>query len=401
MGLSRSLHWFSWYSKWIVMSIISYIFVTLFLCVPIIGKEAIFQKSNFFLIWLFFFFYCSSIITFCFLVSVLFQKAPSVNGVGTTLFFVTYVPYYVYGNSFETLNYIVKWLICLPVNSSMGVVISIVLNMEANQVGLDFSNMFTHIAGFGFSFGEVLFCLVLSTMIHVLITVYIEMVFPGEVGVPKPWYFPIQSCLKLIRKDKDENNARYSLGSFDAKTGVTSDNFEEDPKHLNATVKLENLTKFFGPNKAVDGLSLNMYEDQITVLCGHNGAGKTTAMNMLIGMLPPSSGTAFINGFDITTELKEARKSIGICPQANILFNDLTVREHIIFFCKLKGMKDGKKIDQEVQKYVDMLGLKDKMNSRSKSLSGGQKRRLSIVNALCGQSSFVILDEVNFKFKIF
>lgn len=117
-------------------------------------------------------------------------------------------------------------------------------------------------------------------------------------------------------------------------------------------------------------------------------------MNMLIGMVPPSSGTAFINGFDITTELNEARKSIGICPQSDILFNDLTVREHIIFFCKLKGMRDGKKINEEVKKYVDMLGLKEKKNSRSKNLSGGQKRRLSIANALCGKSTFVILDEV-------
>lgn len=117
-------------------------------------------------------------------------------------------------------------------------------------------------------------------------------------------------------------------------------------------------------------------------------------MNMLIGMVPPTSGTAYINGFDITTELDEARNSIGICPQHDILFNDLTVREHIIFFCKLKGMKSGKEIDEEVDKYLDMLGLRAKKNSRSKNLSGGQKRRLSIANALCGRSTFVILDEV-------
>lgn len=122
--------------------------------------------------------------------------------------------------------------------------------------------------------------------------------------------------------------------------------------------------------------------------------GKTTAMNMLIGMIPPTSGRATINGYDITTEIDQARNSIGICLQDNILFNDLTVGEHIIFFCRLKGMKDSSKIKNEVEKYTSMLGLDDKKDQRSKSLSGGQKRRLSIANALCGDSTFVILDEV-------
>lgn len=274
MGLSRTIHWVSWYLKWIIMSLISYLFVTLFLCVPIIGDNAIFERSKFFLIYLFFFFYCSSVITFCFFVSVLFQRAPSVNAIGVTVFFVTYAPYYVYGSSFDTVEYALKWLMCLPVNTSLGIAVSIVLNLEANQVGLNFSNIFSHVPGFDFSFGETLCCLILSTVIHILITVYIEMVFPGEIGIPKPWYFPIQSILKMIRNDKETLDVHYSRGSIDAKIGITFDNFEEEPKHLNATVRLENLTKYFGKNIAVDNLSLNMYQDQIFVLCGHNGAGE-------------------------------------------------------------------------------------------------------------------------------
>jgi ATP-binding cassette, subfamily A (ABC1), member 3 len=116
-------------------------------------------------------------------------------------------------------------------------------------------------------------------------------------------------------------------------------------------------------------------------------------MSMLIGMIPPTSGNAYINGFDIVTDIEKARNSIGICPQHNILFDNLTVREHIIFFCRLKGMRDSKKINEEVQKYIKILELTK--NVRSKALSGGQKRRLSIANALCGQSTFVILDEVD------
>lgn len=274
MGLSKTLHWLSWYTKWMIMSVVSYTIVTLFLCIPIIGDTAIFSRSNFFLIWIFFVFFCSSVITFCFLICVLFQKAPSNDGIGVILFFATYIPYYVYGTRFAELAYAVKWLVCLPLNSSLGIAISMALNAEVNLHGITFANFFKHMGGFQFSFGEVLICLIISSAIHILITIYIELVFPGDVGVPKPWYFPIQSCISLIRKSKDKTfDANFSSGSNDAKT--SSDYFEEDPKHLNPTVKIENLTKYFGSSIAVNNLSLNMYQDQIFVLCGHNGAGNS------------------------------------------------------------------------------------------------------------------------------
>lgn len=274
MGLSKTLHWLSWYTKWMTMSVISYTFVTLFLCIPIIGSEAIFSLSNFFLIWIFFLLYCSSVISFCFVICVLFQKAPSIDGIGSILFFTTYIPYYVYGGDFEGLAYAVKWLMCLPVNTSLGIGIKMALNMNANLRGITFSNLFSHLQGFQFSFGEVLICLILSTIIHILITVYIEMVFPGDVGMPKPWYFPIKSCLSLIKgRDKSKVENR-NLNGVNANDVRTNENFEEEPKYLTPTVRLENLTKYFGSNVAVDNLSLNMYQDQIFVLCGHNGAGK-------------------------------------------------------------------------------------------------------------------------------
>lgn len=136
-----------------------------------------------------------------------------------------------------------------------------------------------------------------------------------------------------------------------------------------------------------------MYEDQITILLGHNGAGKTTTLNMLTGMFAPTSGTAFLNDHDIRMDIDEARKSLGLCPQHNILFDDLTVREHLIFFCRLKGINSKQDMDEEISKYVNLLDLSDKINALSKTLSGGQKRKLSIGVALCGNSKIVMLDE--------
>ena len=79
-----------------------------------------------------------------------------------------------------------------------------------------------------------------------------------------------------------------------------------------------------------------MYEGQITALLGHNGAGKTTTMSVLTGLYTPTLGDAVINGYSILTDMDEIRKSLGLCPQHNVLFDRLTVKEHLMLFGMLK-----------------------------------------------------------------
>lgn len=136
--------------------------------------------------------------------------------------------------------------------------------------------------------------------------------------------------------------------------------FEEEPRHLRAGVEIKNLRKVFDKKAAVQRLSLNMFEDQITVLLGHNGAGKTTTMSMLTGMITPTSGTAMVNGYDIRTEMPGVRSSLGLCPQHNIIFDELSVAEHLYFFSKLKGLQRSE-IPDEIDKYVQLLELEDKV----------------------------------------
>lgn len=115
-------------------------------------------------------------------------------------------------------------------------------------------------------------------------------------------------------------------------------------------------------------------------------------MSILTGMISPSSGTAIINGKDIRKDMNSIRSSIGFCPQHNILFDSLTVREHITFFSLLKGLpKD--ETEREVEKYVKLLKLEDKIDTKSKDLSGGMKRKLSVGIALCANSRIVLFDE--------
>jgi ATP-binding cassette, subfamily A (ABC1), member 3 len=103
-------------------------------------------------------------------------------------------------------------------------------------------------------------------------------------------------------------------------------------------------------------------------------------MSMLVGMISPSSGTALVNGKDIRKDINAVRASIGLCPQHNILFDDLTVREHISFFSRLKGLHHSE-VDREVDKYVKLLKLENKIDARAGSLSGGMTRKLSCLTS--------------------
>lgn len=122
------------------------------------------------------------------------------------------------------------------------------------------------------------------------------------------------------------------------------------------------------------------------------GAGKSTAISMMVGMVQPTSGKIIINGTDIQKGPRHARNSIGFCLQHNIFFDEFTVREQLQFFTRLKGLS-GKDAEKEVSKYLEILELKPKMNAVTSSLSFGMKRKLSVGLALCGGSRVIFCDE--------
>ncbi|KAK3610642.1 hypothetical protein CHS0354_009107 [Potamilus streckersoni] len=115
-------------------------------------------------------------------------------------------------------------------------------------------------------------------------------------------------------------------------------------------------------------------------------------MGMLTGFIPPTSGTAIVNGHDIRTDISKVRENLGLCPQHNILFESMTVEEHLKFFALLKGCS-WRDVNKEMKHMVTVLGLEGKQGVQSHTLSGGQKRKLSVGIALVADSKVIILDE--------
>merc|ERR1719454_2278901 len=105
-----------------------------------------------------------------------------------------------------------------------------------------------------------------------------------------------------------------------------------------AALQIKDLVKEFGGDRAVDGMNLEVKRGEIFALLGHNGAGKTTAINCITGMLPMTSGSVHVCGINVETELQEARRYLSVCPQDNPLYLEFTVDDHLEFFAALRGV---------------------------------------------------------------
>ena len=147
-----------------------------------------------------------------------------------------------------------------------------------------------------------------------------------------------------------------------------------------------------GVRNAVNHLSLSIKAGEVMALIGPNGAGKSTTMSILAGLISPTAGTCEIRGLSSAQEMPIIRTFLGMCPQHNVLFPKLTVDDHMRCFAVLKGAVFGD-LTAVVDEALREVGLFDKKDAIATTLSGGQKRKLSLAIAMLGGSSVVFLDE--------
>lgn len=157
-------------------------------------------------------------------------------------------------------------------------------------------------------------------------------------------------------------------------------------------MEINGLLKEFGTLKAVNNITLNLYNKNIFCLLGHNGAGKTTMISLLTGLIDKTAGSIKMLGKELEDNLKSLRKSIGICTQKEVLYEDMSFEEHLHFIGKIKGIHP-KNMKSEIEKVIKMTKTEKERKKLSKQLSGGNKRKLSLCMALIGGSKIVFLDE--------
>ncbi|EGG23740.1 ABC transporter A family protein [Cavenderia fasciculata] len=145
---------------------------------------------------------------------------------------------------------------------------------------------------------------------------------------------------------------------------------------------------------AVDGIWFGVESGQCFGLLGHNGAGKTTLVNIMTGILNCDRGDGFIDRFSISKERESSFSSVGSCPQTDILFDNLTIREHLQLFSSIKGAsKEDSQV--EINYFIEKFRIAEHADKKSKELSGGTKRKLSVACCLVGSPRIVFLDEAS------
>ena len=163
----------------------------------------------------------------------------------------------------------------------------------------------------------------------------------------------------------------------------------------NIVVSLQDVTKKFGSLTVLDGMSLDIYEHEVVVLCGPSGGGKSTLLRTINGLEKIDSGKIIYRGQEVThRNIREIRKHIGMVFQQFNLFSNLTVKDNLLI-APIKTQKKNKdEMLQKAKEYLEVFGIADKLDAYPHQLSGGQKQRVAIVRALCMHPEVLLFDEV-------
>nr|XP_024207629.2 phospholipid-transporting ATPase ABCA7 isoform X7 [Pan troglodytes] len=382
MGLSRAVLWLGWF-----LSCLGPFLLSAALLVLVLKLGDILPYSHPGVVFLFLAAFAVATVTQSFLLSAFFSRANLAAACGGLAYFSLYLPYVL----------CVAWRDRLPAGGRVAASLlspvafgfgceSLAL-LEEQGEGAQWHNVGTRPTADVFSLAQVSGLLLLDAALYGLATWYLEAVCPGQYGIPEPWNFPFRRSYWCgPRPPKSPAPCPTPL---DPKVLV-----EEAPPGLSPGVSVRGLEKRFpgSPQPALRGLSLDFYQGHITAFLGHNGAGKTTTLSILSGLFPPSGGSAFILGHDVRSSMAAIRPHLGVCPQYNVLFDMLTVDEHVWFYGRLKGLSAAV-VGPEQDRLLQDVGLVSKQSVQTRHLSGGMQRKLSVAIAFVGGSQVVILDE--------
>lgn len=157
-------------------------------------------------------------------------------------------------------------------------------------------------------------------------------------------------------------------------------------------IVFDNVSKRYGSHQALTEVSFTVPKGQILGLLGQNGAGKTTAMNILTGCLAPSGGSVSIGGYDVMLSPRDAKRLLGYLPEAAPLYDEMTVRAYLKFACELKETEKHA-IAPHVEAVADKAGLKEVLDRKIGNLSKGYRQRVGVAQALCASPEVIVLDE--------
>ncbi|XP_017656136.2 ATP-binding cassette sub-family A member 8-B [Nannospalax galili] len=383
--VEKKQRWLSW-----GLLYAGFVFIMALFLALVIKSVQFFVLSSFAVVFTLFLFYGLSMIALAFLMSVLIKKSFLT---GLMVFFLT-----VFWGSvgftavYRYLPASVEWILSLfsPFAFTLGMAQLLHLDYDLN------SNAPPDPAGGSNLIIITNFMLAFDTVLYLVLMMYLEKILPNERGLRHSPLFFLKPSFWSQQRVPDpvvlEDEIDSDLSS--------NDSFEPMPPefHGKESIRIRNVTKEYKgkPDKieALKDLTLDIYEGQITAILGHSGAGKSTLLNILSGLSVSTKGsvTIYNNKLSEMSDLENIVSITGVCPQSNVHFDFLTVRENLRLFAKIRGIPS-QEVKKEVQKVLLELEMKNIQNVLVQNLSGGQKRKLTFGIAILGDSQIFLLDE--------
>uniref|UniRef100_A0A8C2SGT9 ABC transporter domain-containing protein n=1 Tax=Capra hircus TaxID=9925 RepID=A0A8C2SGT9_CAPHI len=364
MGLQDSAFWLSW-----GLIYAAFIFVASVIITVIITSTEIIILTGFTVIFTLFFLYGLSLIALVFLMTVLLKKTflTSLLVFLLTLFWgsVGFTAFH------QQLPSPLKWVfsICSPFAFSAGLNQIIHLDYTMNGV------VFPDASGDSYIMIATFSMLTFDALLYLVLALYFDKILPCKTGS------------HVAEKDVDpeprsDDHCEPVAPEFQGREAVRIRNVKKVYKEKTGKVEV------------LKGLCFDVYEGQITAILGHSGAGKSALLRVLSGSSVPTEGSVTIYNKNLSEmqDLEEIQKITGVCPQFNVHFDTLTVKENLRLFAKIKGIQP-KDVEQEVQRVLLELDIENIQDNLATLLSEGQKRKLTVGIALLGDPQVLLLDE--------
>ncbi|CAD2213382.1 ABC-2 family transporter protein/ABC transporter, putative [Angomonas deanei] len=431
MGLYPECNFGGWFTTTTVMNFVAALLASMIL------KIGFLKVVNYGVLLVLYFTFLQQCSAFAMALSTIFTNPRIAVWIAALIIFVCGIPYYTFPDG---MSDVAKMFCCLVPCIGYGLSLNDMISFASFHKHYGWSE--ARIGGFNtaIAIGFMWF----GWGVLIILTLYLDRVSPACVGVREHPLFFLKPLIRCFHKPKRETvymsgrkHAAESGNPYnddkEEEMGCVEDDVNEklltdkhDPyaswmEHYNEPLSPDNpdiavlvsnlkkkyfaggilgflYTYFTGVFRkgdqviALDDVTFAMRRGEISILLGPNGAGKSTVMGIATGLIRQTSGNVFIRGMDTKWEMGKCRQNIGYCPQEDIIWDTLTVIEHLRFYARLKDSNTFGVTDAAT-KAMELAGLAHKRNCKAKDLSGGQKRRLCVAIALVGDSSVLFLDE--------
>ncbi len=432
MGLTDMAYWSSWLITNLILNFIS---AWMLVIGGYIFQFEFFLHSSFGSFFFLFLLFAWAMVPWVFFLSVFTDKSRTAFSLGFLVFLVGFIAVafapFLFTKSFMEgkyggLTWIFRWLPFMLLGKGMDDIGS----LSGEDVGFTWASRTSNSY---WSLADTYRWLIIDFFVIFLVTLYLDNVVKGEFGRPKPPYYfltpaywtgkpradvvhaPVPADLeaklfadKVVTVQMSDGTLQQMRLPFqtddegvlaeDRRVAGMSFGQEGAPsiviKGLNMTFRKSWMCIPTGdPFYAVRKVNLSIEESKLFCLLGHNGAGKSTTINMLTGLINPTWGDAYIRGYSVRNQMGQIRSFMGVCPQHDILWDQLTGREHLEIYTNLKGIDSKEERLREVAERLHDVHLTDSADVTSGAYSGGMRRRLSTAIAFCADPRVVFLDE--------